>query len=159
MFIGDIFMNKKRTAVIILSSILILCTVFTLSSADYIVDSIIETYHNLLSALPNGSEFQDLLTADALRKYFFADIAILLIAGLVSLYYSIMDRILEKKTLLIACLIIAMLSCVDVISFLVAIANFVVILTINDDKKSKNPKNPKNPKSKSKKPTIKKLED
>lgn len=149
--------NKKRIAVIVLSSLLLVCTVFTLVSVDSIIDGILEIYRTLISAFPDGIEFQDLLTADTLRKLFFADVAILLITSLITLYYSVMDRILEKKTLLIACLVVAMLSVVDVVSLAVAIADFVVILTINDDKKAKSrgSKTAKHPR----KPTIKKLED
>ena len=150
-------MKNKRIAVIILSSLLIICTVFTLLSVESIIDGILEIYRTLISAFPDGAEFQDLLTADTLKKCFFADIAILLISGLITLYYSVMDRILEKKTLLIACLVVAMLSVVDVVSLAVAIADFIVILTIDDGKKAKSQRHIA--KKQPKKPTIKKLED
>lgn len=166
--------RNKRIAIIILSSILILCTVFVLLSVDTIVDTLMDVYRSLISVisenmtepLPEGVSLESLLTPATLRKCLFLDVAILFITSLTTLYVAIMDRISERRTLLIVCLVIAILSCVDVVSLAIAIATFVVVLTTGDDAKSDtNSKSGNSSKSASKshrsakKPTIRKLED
>ena len=141
--------NTKRYIILILSATLLICTTIVLLSVDSIVDNIMELYRSLISALPDNEGLDTLLSVDTLKKCYFADIAILYIIGLISLYVASVDKIKEKRTLLIACLIIAIFSCIDVVSLIITVVEFILILTMGGQDNTK----------RSKKATIKKLED
>lgn len=123
--------NKtKRYVILALAAVLFILTIATMVIIDVLVEATVGTYEELMTMFEGSEMFERLLDPDFVKNAMIADLFILLAANFVIGFFAIRDEIPKRKTLLIICSIIGLLSCPSTIATLLSIAELVVICLI-----------------------------